>query len=160
MTGKVTNDHRDLGGRTRWGIAERFHRDLTATGFFDGMSNEDSLALTHDIYKREYANPLQLALVESQKVANALMSFAVNEGVKTSVLILQRMLQEFKPHLVVDGDVGPATLSVLNALPEYQILSLLGIYQRKHYYGIVNGNPTQTAFLGGWINRVKQNCEA
>ena len=84
MAGIVTNFGRDKGGRTRWGIAEHAHPELTVTGFFDSMSNTDSLAKATEVYGTGYSTPLMLPNIEQQQVANALLSFAINEGVISS----------------------------------------------------------------------------
>src|SRR4051794_23139424 len=107
MTGIVTNDSRDSGGATRFGIAQRCHPELTATGFFDAskMSTVDALAMAESVYLHCYGTPLTLASINRQQVANALLSFAVNEGVISSIKVLQSAL-----NLDQDGKFGNITL--------------------------------------------------
>jgi lysozyme family protein len=152
MCGVVTNDSRDIGGRTRWGIAEHFHPEQTLTGFFSTMNNADSLAVAQSIYTEDYADPLHIVGIVDQQVANAMLSFAINEGVKTSIKLLQAALQ-----LTADGVIGPATLAAVNSTSN--ILSLLSIKQAAHYNAIVAANPIDERFIKGWINRVNQDCE-
>jgi|ERR1019366_4715743 lysozyme family protein len=153
MAGLVTNFGRDKGGRTRWGIAEHAHPELTATGFFDSMSNADSLAKATEVYGALYARPLMLASIAVQQVANALLSFAINEGVISSIKVLQAAL-----NLDQDGMFGTLTLKAVNSMSN--ILESLEAKQTAHYMSIVLADPTQREFLNGWMNRIKQDCEA
>lgn len=159
MSGVVTNNPRDTGGRTRFGIAEKFHPELTATGFFDDMSDADALCVADRIYEISYGNPLMLASINDQQTANALLSFAINEGVPTSIKVLQRALQGLDEGITVDGQFGPHTLALVNATPPATMLLLLGVYQRQHYTDIIAANPGDEVFRNGWMNRVTQNCQ-
>src|ERR1044071_8189094 len=72
-SGKVTVD---AGGRTRFGIAEKFHPDLPDE-FFTGPA-EDALAEAETIEEHEYWDALRLDEVEDQNVANKLFDMGVN----------------------------------------------------------------------------------
>src|SRR5712671_3206512 len=61
----------DAGGRTRFGIAEKFHSDLPEE-FFTGPA-EDALAEAEKIEEREYWDSMRLGEVENQNVANKLL---------------------------------------------------------------------------------------
>lgn len=154
LTGVVTHDPRDSGGRTRFGIAERFHPELTHRGFFDSMPFDEALQIAKSYYVTEYCVPLHLCSIADQQVANAIVSFAVNEGIITSIKIIQAALG-----VQCDGEFGPATLSGINA-KGFVFLSLLEAKQIAHYEGIVAACPKDAAFLNGWINRVKEDCAA
>src|SRR6185437_7955591 len=80
LTGKVTENKTDKGGRTRFGVAEIFHPNLPFLGFYDTLPYKEALQLAYQTYIEEYVNPLQLDKISDQEVANALLSFAVNEG--------------------------------------------------------------------------------
>lgn len=149
MAGTVTNDPRDSGGRTRWGLAERWHPELTPTGYYDTMSKEESLSTAITVYSSEYAKPLMLASVKVQQLSNALLSFAINEGVISSIKVLQAALGFSAKNQ--DGQFGPVTLEAVNSMSS--ILILLDKKQTAHYESI--GGP----FLHGWLNRVHQDCE-
>ena len=159
MTGVVTETKNDLGGRTRWGIAEHAHPELTTSGFFSRMSYDASLAVARSIYKRVYADPLQLAKIVDQRIMNAVLSFGVNEGDGTVAKVLQRALCSLGHAVVVDGCVGEGTLSVLNQENPVFVLSALGAAQKNHYAEIVAANPSQGVFINGWNNRVDATLE-
>src|SRR5579864_4087510 len=84
-SGKVTVD---AGGRTRFGIAEKFHPDLPEE-FFSGPA-EDALAEAEKIEECEYWDSMRLAEVESQNVANKLFDMGVNMGVRQAAVYAQR----------------------------------------------------------------------
>lgn len=150
MTGVITDDPRDSGGRTRYGVAERWHPELTKRGYFTTMPNVPALVLAHKVYADNYGAPLEFKEIELQQLGNAMLSFAINEGVKTSIKILQRSIG-----VATDGIMGYETLRVANAS---NVLPSLSRQQRAHYADIVFQNPKDERFFAGWINRVKQDC--
>lgn len=96
-TGKVTVD---AGGRTRFGIAEKFHPDLPEE-FFTGPT-EDALAEAEKIEESEYWGRMRLAEIENQNVANKLFDMGVNMGVRQAGVYAQRAAR-----VVEDGVIGP-----------------------------------------------------
>ena len=78
----------DGGGRTRFGIAEKFHPDLPEE-FFTGPA-EDALAEAEKIEEREYWNSMRLAEVENQNAANKIFDMGVNMGVRQAGVYAQR----------------------------------------------------------------------
>ena len=83
--GKVTID---AGGRTRFGIAEKFHPDLPEE-FFTGPA-EDALSQAEKIEQREYWDTLRLSEVENQTVANKIFDMGVSMGVRQAAVYAQR----------------------------------------------------------------------
>ena len=133
--GCITQLRGDSGGRTRLGIASRFHPELAAQGFFEGdpipgSSNPLRWApttidlaaaadLAADLSRREYANPLLINQIADQDLANRMLGFGVNEGVHQAAVLLQRCL----PGIVADGILGPLTIARINALDAADILA-------------------------------------
>ena len=153
MSGEVTNIAGDAGGRTRYGIAEASHPELTPTGYFDGPSDAGKVQQAIKVYAQEYAYPLSIALMREQQVADAVLSFGVNEGVGTSAKIVQRLLG-----LSADGEIGAATIGALNSRDGSEFLRSLYTAQLAHYKAIVASNPNDAKFLNGWENRDAQSC--
>jgi len=153
LSGKITNNHADSGGRTRFGVAEKYHPDLTKTGFYDSMSNQDALAIADHIYDNQYAKPLYLEQINDQNIANALLSFAINQGLEQAVRIFQRAIG-----VDDDGQMGPKTLMAANNYSPTVLLNSLYAMESAYYNRIVALNPSQHVFLAGWINRAKRNC--
>lgn len=153
LSGVITNTVSDRGGRTRFGVAESAHPELTSSGFYGTMPVPQALTVAKQLYKEAYANRLHLATVANQQVANALLSFAINQGVKTAVECFQKTLG-----VVVDGNLGPATLVAINTLTPEILLGKLETVEGEHYLKLIGEHPEQNRFRNGWLYRVKQNC--
>jgi lysozyme family protein len=153
LTGEITQIKADTGGRTRFGVAEKYHSDLTNTGFYDSMSNSTALSIAEEVYEKDYAGPLYLTEIQNQNIANALLSFAVNQGLETAVRIFQRALG-----VDDDGQMGPKTIMAANNYSSTILLNSLYNMESVYYNRIVALNSSQHVFLAGWINRAKRNC--
>lgn len=84
-SGKVTQD---AGGRTRFGIAQKFHPELKPE-FFSGQA-EEALKQAEEILRRDYWERMRLSEVSSQNVANKIFDMAVNMGVHQAGVYAQR----------------------------------------------------------------------
>src|SRR5215475_2876982 len=106
-SGKVTVD---AGGRTRFGIAGRFHPDLPEE-FFTGPA-EEALAEAERIEEREYWAPMRIGEVENQNVANKLFDMGVNMGIRQAGIYAQRAANMLLSRsgrcdtLTEDGNIG------------------------------------------------------
>ena len=150
-SGKVTED---AGGRTRFGIAEKFHPDLPEE-FFAGPA-EEALAAAEKIVEQEYWEPMRLAEVENQNVADKLFDMAVNMGVRQAAVYLQRAINGLvdpAQRLAEDGVIGPRTLAATNAARPVVLYQLLCELSARHYRHVAAMNPAQAVNLAGWIKR-------
>jgi len=84
-SGKVTED---AGGRTRFGIAQKFHPELKPE-FFSAPA-EDALKQAEEILRHDYWERMRLSDVCNQNVANKLFDMAVNMGVHQAGVYAQR----------------------------------------------------------------------
>ena len=153
LSGKVTMD---AGGRTRFGIAEKFHPDLPEE-FFNGPA-KDALAAAETIEEREYWEPMRPAEVENQNVAAKLFAMAVNMGVRQAAVYLQRASNGLAgpvDRLAEDGVIGPRTLAAANAARPVLLYQLLCKLSAAHYRHVAAMNPEQTVDLAGWIKRAE-----
>jgi lysozyme family protein len=150
-SGKVTVD---AGGRTRFGIAEKFHPDLPQE-FFTGPP-EDALAEAEKIEEREYWDAMRLNELENQNIANKLFDMGVNMGVRQAAIYAQRAANSLlvtDARLVEDGEIGAKTLAGINSadpIAYYQALCDLSV---AHYRHVAAVNPAQAVNLAGWLNR-------
>ena len=144
-SGKVTID---AGGRTRFGIAEKFHPDLPED-FFTG-SAEDALAEAEKIEEREYWDAMRLAEVESQNVANKLFDMGVNMGVRQAAVDAQRAAR-----VVDDGVIGGKTLAAINCADPIAYYHALCDLSAAHYRHVAAVNPAQAVNLAGWMKRAE-----
>jgi lysozyme family protein len=147
-SGKVTVD---AGGRTRFGIAEKFHPDLPEE-FFTGPA-EHALAEAEKIEEREYWEALRLAEVENQTVANKIFDMGVNMGVRQAAVYAQRAVNSQRQQLTEDGNIGPKTLAAMNAMDPQTLHGLLCQFSACHYRHIATNNPAQAVNLAGWLKR-------
>jgi lysozyme family protein len=168
-SGKVTVD---AGGRTRFGIAEKFHPGLTEE-FFSGPG-EDALGEAERIEERDYWEPMRLAEVENQNVANKLFDMAVNMGVRQASIYAQRAANVLLGHvqaagtqapdvsqrqpvvlarLEEDGEVGEKTLAAIHRFEPRDYHQLLCELSEAHYRHIAAINPAQAVNLHGWLKR-------
>ena len=150
--GKVTDD---AGGRTRFGIAEKFHPDLPID-FFTGPA-EAALKVAQQIYKRDYWDSMRLGKLGNQNVADKIFDMAVNMGTHQAAIYAQRaangLIAPATGRLHEDGVFGPATIAAINSLNPIALYQLLCEWSRRHYQHVAAINPAQTVNLAGWMKR-------
>lgn len=151
--GGLVNDPDDLGGITNKGVTFNTYKLYRRQRGLPIPSVGDLTRLTDDeftdILKMMFWNPCKGDFIESQSVANAIVDWAWNSGVKTAVKEVQRVLG-----VKVDGIIGNITLSAINS---HSPLPLFGLIQqaRKAYIGkICTARPTNEKYRRGWNNRI------
>lgn len=157
-SGKVTED---VGGRTRFGIAAKFHPDLPEDFFIGPV--EDALAEAERIEEREYWAPMRLSGLQSQDIANKLFDMGVNMGVRQAGIFAQRAANlllhpagqsaDGPDELAEDGNIGEKTLAVINQLEPVAFYQALRELSEAHYRHIAATNPAQAGNLQGWLKR-------
>lgn len=158
-TGKVTED---AGGRTRFGIAEKFHPELPSRFF--SRRKDEALAMAEGLLEHEYWDKAHLAQIEDQGVANKLFDMAANMGVHQAAIYAQRAvnaaLQISEAHsglaanrLDEDGVFGPRTIAAINSLEPALYVGLLREFSAAHYRHIAAVNPAQAPNLEAWLRR-------
>jgi lysozyme family protein len=137
---KVTNDPVDAGGRTQFGIAEKFHPEAWA----DGKVTEEE---ARDIYMRKYVIGPGF-----DKLPQWLVPFMVDFGVNSGPTVAIEKLQEvLKVH--IDGDIGPETLNAIKNAGPNALMNQMVAARVKLLARIVARKPTQARFIVGWVNR-------
>lgn len=152
LSGIVTNTPADRGGRTRFGLTEKWHPDLAAAAFFTAPKNV-ALAMAEKAYVTEYVPHLCIAAVKSDAVAFALLSCAVVEGAGKAVLLMQKTLNQLGQPINRDGSVGPKSLAALNVCDPGKLVRAYVAVQQRYFEAIVAADPTQQMWLHGWMNR-------
>ena len=170
-SGKVTED---AGGRTRFGIAGKFHPELTEE-FFSGPADE-ALKQAEEIMRSDYWQPMRLDEIRNQNVAAKIFDMAVNMGVHQAAVYAQRaangmitaqvvlppsaasengVAQALLPvySLAEDGVLGNKSLAAFNALDPIRYYQLLCDFSRQHYIHVASINPAQATNLQGWLKR-------
>ena len=152
----------DRGGPTNFGITLATAR---ASGY-QGDMRDLPLSTARAIYQRQYiiAPKFDQVLAIHEGIGTELIDTGVNMGPATAVRFLQRALNVFNargvkyPDLIVDGQLGPASLNALRAYLGWRgteggavMLKTLNALQAVRYIEIAEGNPTQEDFVYGWI---------
>ena len=144
--GGYSDDARDPGGKTRYGITEAVAREVGYRG--------DMAALPLDLAKRIYSERYWLAVRCNDlpdEIRYVVFDAAVNSGPKQSIIWLQRALG-------VDDDsvIGPQTLAAAAQMNPYQTRSRILAQRLK----LMAALPTCPAFGRGWARRVADLMEA
>lgn len=151
LTGVIT--HTRDGLRTRYGIDEHYHPELTNSLFYGSMGSTPALEIAYAIYRTSYCPPLCIEEIQNQAVANKLLCLGVNVGIVTA----SKMLQDA---LCVDGDghIGPITLHALendgSTTGGYAgVLAQLREEAENHYLELVEKYPEKRVYLKDWMRR-------
>ena len=144
--GGYSDDARDPGGKTRYGITEAVAREVGYRG--------DMAALPLDLAKRIYSERYWLAVRCNDlpdEIRYVVFDAAVNSGPKQSIVWLQRALG-------VDDDsvIGPQTLAAAAQMNPYQTRSRILAQRLK----LMAALPTWPAVGRGWARRVADLMEA
>jgi len=167
LEGRYSNDPKDLGGKTAWGITERVARANGYTGRMEDMTREWAKA----IYRKQYWDLLCLDAVAglSKQVAFEVFDTSVNCGqglagrfLQRSLNVLNREETDFQD-VRIDGLVGPVTVAALKAFldkrgleGEKVLLVLLNCLQGTRYVEMSETRKKNETFTYGWIKeRVK-----
>ena len=99
-------------------------------------------------YLYEFWLPLNGDLIANQVTADSIFDFAVNTGVKTTVLIVQTVIGT-----KADGIIGEQTLQKLNSLDFGYFQPAFTVAKISHYIAIIKKRPANKKYLYGWIIR-------
>jgi|SRR5581483_3319665 len=151
LSGVVTEDS---GGRTRFGIAERFHPDLG--DMFYTESAEKALDVAGEIYRSEYWKPIRGDEICDQQVATKLLDMAVNMGVRQAIVLCQRALNACAVfQLAEDGVLGSRTMAAINRCDAAVLLTHLREICAVFYRHLASVRPELQAYLNGWLSRAR-----
>ena len=135
--GRYSNNPKDPGGETNWGISKRTYPDI------------DIKALTQDgakaIYLRDFWTPLDEA---PGAVRFQAFDFAVNSGISTAIRKLQLAIG-----VADDGHWGPLSARQLNCMELSDVL-MLYLAERLDFMRKLS---TWQSFSGGWAGRIANN---
>lgn len=146
LSGRVT--HTKDGKRTRFGVDEHSHPELTACGYYDTMTVGAAFQVARKLYTEEYADPLHIKDIVNQEVADKLLSLGVNIGVRTAAKMLQQALT-----ISGDGHIGPLTLHALDLAIPQRLLADLRLYAENHYNKVIAAHPEDEIYRVGWMRR-------
>lgn len=152
----------DRGGPTRFGITEAVARANGYAGAMRSLPRGDAVA----IYRRLYwIRPgFDRVSASAPRIAAELFDTGINMGPAVATGFLQRALNALNrgatdyPDMLLDGRVGPATLTALDAFlarrkpgGETVLLKAIEALQGERYVALAESRPANEAFLYGWL---------
>ncbi len=161
--GYVDNPN-DPGGPTNFGVSLRWLRGLdSALADVDNdgdVDADDIRALTKEQAEALYIDRFWFALHCDKLpgcVGMVLFDTAVNCAPARAVRQLQQVCKDFGQAMTVDGQLGPATLGVVDAVTQDQgekTLAEAMLWTRQDYYNELADKPKLRGFHLGWTRRV------
>lgn len=144
--GGYTNDPKDSGGETKWGISKKAYPHLD----IKNLRYEDAMA----IYYNDYYNHI-LEEIPDSRLAFKIFDMSILMGRKTAVKVLQNTLNSFvKSHIRVDGQLGYLTLGSIKIVPPEALYERYTQKLESRLRWITIIRPKNLKYLKGWIRRV------
>jgi len=112
------------------------------------------------LYKRDYWDSLRLDEVKHETLQEKLFDTAVNMGVQTAAILLQKavnFLLSANEAISVDGCVGPKTIKAVCSLHPGHAFALLAAFNGfrfMRYYEIIQANPIKRKYRFSWLSRI------
>lgn len=165
-----TDDPKDSGGPTRWGITQAVLGKWRGVPVSVDEVRNLTKAEARTIYFARYVDAPGFRVIMSiaPKIAEELIDTGVNTGPARATEMLQRCLNALNRNgrdyadVAVDGDCGAKTITALRAFlnlrkrdGEIVLLRALNALQGEFYISLAERRPKDEEFLFGWLlNRV------
>jgi len=152
IEGGYVNDPTDRGGETKYGISKRAYPHLDIRNL--------SLADAKKIYYDDYWQASGADQMLKYDLALELFDTAVNMGQSISRKFLQEALNLMNRNgrnfqdLLVDGIIGPKTITAYKTVDDRILLKVLNGLQFCRYKEICERDPSQEKYFNGWMLRV------
>lgn len=134
----------DAGGRTSWGISERWHPELWNPG---PPTREQARVCYFEAYVAPF-DGLKAASGRLEGLRVQLVDFGVLSGVQTATMALQRVLD-----VAVDGQLGAVTLAALDRAAARHVNNELVLERIKLEEADIARRPSDRGFEHGWMTR-------
>jgi lysozyme family protein len=137
---KMENDPKDPGGRTKYGIDQRSHKEVVIENLtFEASAN---------IYYKTIWTPLRVDDLKPL-TAMVLCDAAVNCGNERAVMWMQRLVK-----VDDDGNIGPITIEAANSHDDKELAKQINA-RRLYYYEQEVRQSLRAEYLTGWRNRMR-----
>lgn len=167
--GGYVNDPDDPGGATKHGVTIHTMRRLGLDLDRDGDVDEQDVRvlerdLAVEIFVDHYFDGPRIKDLPAA-LHSTVFDMYVNSGAN-AVKILQRLLQDMRIDVGVDGVIGPQTIQAtrqgMAAAPAH-FVDAYGIARRNYYYALADNRPASRKYArridggkGGWILRAEE----
>lgn len=145
------SDHKaDRGGKTMYGITQlTFNMWLTKHNLPTRPVRSLTKSEMQQIYRQEYWTKASCQYM-TEKLAICHFDAAVNHGLGRAAKLLQKAVG-----VAEDGVIGQKTLDAVQSIPENIVIREYLNARDDFYHQIVARDPSQLAFLDGWMNRLE-----
>lgn len=147
--GGYSNHPKDKGGCTMKGITiatyKQYYGNTKTCSDLQKLTDQEWL----NIFKKGYWDKCKGDYILNQSIANIIVDWAWNSGVKTAIKEIQRIL-----NIKDDGIVGEITLSSLNKQNQSELFNKIYKARVNFYINICEKDSSQKVFLNGWMNRI------
>ena len=137
--GGYSNDPKDPGGETQWGISKRSYPDVDIKNLTREQAKE--------IYKRDFWDVVVGASLH-EDIAFQVLDFAVNSGGSVAIQYLQRAAG-----VADDGHLGPVSIAAINNQPMGPLI-LIYLAMRLEFMTKLKNWPDAGK---GWARRIADN---
>ncbi len=151
---KIYSDE-NTGEYSKFGISLAFLKGIRTAATKDDITALQ-LNQAEALYYEHFWKKIKLYLIDNDAVAFRLFDLCVNTGQGTGVRLLQRALVALGAELKVDGQLGPTTAALVNAMPDGELLPELVNQARLRYQLIASKDPRHAGDLNGWLERLKR----
>jgi lysozyme family protein len=145
----------DTGGLTFAGISKNNWPHWLGWDILKEDNNQITSKLVvhvQDFYRKHFWNAIKGDDIKSQRIAEAIYDLGVNAGVVVAIKLAQ-IIVNLK---VVDGIIGPITLSALDNASENAFLNHYVLERIRYYESICSKKESQRKFFFGWVRRALQ----
>ena len=146
---RITDHPSDPGGLTKWGVSkaafppELITKILGYPKDIRELNRSEAIIIWHTFWLKCGAENLPYPL------AMIVFDCAVNCGVRTSTILLQRALK-----VKEDGIFGPRTISASQSVPLKGLVCEYIRLRKRYYRAIIERNSNLRTFYEGWLNRL------
>lgn len=141
---------------TRWGVIQADVDTMHRRGLWPEWRGLDAITpdargqeRAAEVYRALYWDEAGMERIEDDALAGALLDMSVLIGIERAVQCLQWALRSVGRHEADDGDLGPATVAAVAAVPA---ASLLAAY-RSECAGRLRGWRDPYVSRAGWLAR-------
>ena len=155
------SDHKDDPGKaTNFGISLRWLKTEGLYGDLDDDGDVDiddikaiDFSVASRIYREKWWNRNHYDRIKDCDLATKVFDMCINMGSRQAHKIVQRSLSNLGNRLVVDGIIGPVTMTLINTVNTDALLEAIRDEQRRFYLRLIDKKPSLSVFKKGWLRR-------